>query len=189
MTRYLAALVLALGLSATAWADGSLDRILAPEDKARLANLDATAATALAEARAGGSPADLAVLDRALAGEALPIGNPAGRWACRIIKVGGTLPLTVYPPFTCMWGEDGTGWTLAKTDGSQRTTGHFYDSAPDRLTYVGAGHVAGDAPRRYGEDPQENQVAVAERRGPNRIILMFPEPRYESHLDILVLER
>jgi hypothetical protein len=62
-------------------------------------------------------------------------------------------------------------------------------TAPTRLTYVGAGHVAGEAPRRYGQDTTENQVAFAERRAPNRIVLMFPEPQYESKLDILVLER
>ncbi|RPH73446.1 MAG: DUF4893 domain-containing protein [Hyphomicrobiales bacterium] len=81
------------------------------------------------------------------------------------------------------------GWFLEKTSGSQRTQGHFYDDGPTRLTYVGAGHVAGEAPRRYGQDAKENQVAFAERRDPNRIVLMFPEPQYESKLDILVLER
>jgi hypothetical protein len=54
---------------------------------------------------------------------------------------------------------------------------------------VGAGHVAGEAPRRYGDDPLHNQVAVVERLGENRILLFFPAPQFESKLDILVLER
>ena len=178
-----------LMLAAPALADGVLDQILTPFDKARLARFDQSSAAALGEARAGGDPADVAVLDKALAGQAMPIGNPLGAWSCRVIKVGGTLPLTVYPRFKCNWGEDGVGWFLEKTSGSQRTQGHFYDSGPTRLTYVGAGHVAGEAPRAYGQEARENQVAFAERRSANRIILMFPEPQYESKLDILVLER
>lgn len=178
-----------LVLSSPARADGVLDQILTPVDKARLANFDQSSAAALREARADGDPADVAVLDKALAGQAMPIGNPLGAWSCRVIKVGGTLPLTVYPRFKCIWREDGTGWFLEKTSGSQRTQGHFYDDSPTRLTYVGAGHVAGEAPRKYGQDAAENQVAFAERRAANRIVLMFPEPQYESKLDILVLER
>jgi hypothetical protein len=184
-----AVLATLLLLASPARADGVLDQILTPFDKARLANFDQSSAAALREARAGGDPADVAVLDKALAGQPMPIGNPLGEWSCRVIKVGGTLPLTVYPRFKCTWREDGTGWFLEKTSGSQRTQGHFYDDGPTRLTYVGAGHVAGEAPRTYGQVATENQVAFAERRAANRITLMFPEPHYESKLDILVLER
>ncbi len=189
MKILIATLATFLLLAVPARADGVLDQILTPVDKARLANFEQSSAAALREARSGGDPADVAVLDKALAGQAMPIGNPLGEWSCRVIKVGGTLPLTVYPRFKCNWREDGTGWFLEKTSGSQRTQGHFYDDGPTRLTYVGAGHVAGEAPRKYGQDAAENQVAFAERRAANRIILLFPEPHYESKLDILVLER
>jgi hypothetical protein len=54
---------------------------------------------------------------------------------------------------------------------------------------VGAGYVAGEAPRRYGEDPQYDQVAIAERRAENRLVLLFPAPQFESKLDVLLLER
>lgn len=189
MKTLFATLATVLVLASPARADGVLDQILTPSDKARLANFDQSSAAALKEAQAGGDPADVAVLDKALAGQAMPMGNPLGAWSCRVIKVGGTLPLTVYPRFKCNWREDDVGWFLEKTSGSQRTQGHFYDGGPTRLTYVGAGHVAGEAPRRYGQDAKENQVAFAERRAPNRIVLMFPEPQYESKLDILVLER
>lgn len=189
MKTLLPCLLVLAGLATPALADGTLDRLLTAADKARLAALDQTLTEALAEARAGGSKADLAVLDQALAGQSLPIGDPLGTWSCRVIKLGGLLPLTVYPKFKCVWDEDDIGWHLAKTSGSQRTQGHFYDTSPTRLTYVGAGHVAGESPRRYGADPKENQVAVAERRAPGRIILMFPAPLYESRFDLLVLER
>jgi hypothetical protein len=175
-----------------AQADGVLDSKLSAADKQRLAGFEATVTEALAAARAGGSAPDRAVLDEVLAGKPLPLAegfDATGSWRCRTLKAGGMLPLTVYPWFKCRISDDGAGWMLEKLTGSQRTKGFFYTVSADRLAYLGAGHVAGESPRRYGEDPKEDQVAYAERRAPNRIILMFPAPHYESKLDILVLER
>ena len=112
-----------------------------------------------------------------------------GNWSCRTIKAGGGPPLVVYPPFKCRISEDGTGWMLEKLTGSQRTKGRFYTLSATRLAYLGAGYVTGEAPRNYGDDPKEDQVAIVERRAANRIILLFPAPQYESKLDVLVLER
>lgn len=185
----LLALVTAVSI---AHADGMLDKRLTPSDRERLAKFDATVTTALAEARAGGSREDVAILDAALAGTPLPLAegyDPTGAWKCRTIKAGGTLPLTVYPWFACRIGEDGAGWQLEKLTGSQRTKGMFYTLSATRLAYLGAGFVAGEPPRRYGQDAKDNQVAVVERRGPNRLVFLFPAPQYESKLDVLVLER
>lgn len=185
----LIALCLATGL---ARADGVLDKLITPFDKDRLAKFDATATAALAEARAGGSKEDVAVLDAALSGKPLPVAegyDASGNWKCRTIKAGGTLPLTVYPWFACRISDDGAGWFLEKLTGSQRTTGRFYTLSATRLAYLGAGYVNGEKPRKYGQDPKENQVAIAEQRGPNKLLLMFPAPQYESKLDILLLER
>lgn len=189
--------LLALGLAASlapgpAAADGALPTLLTPFDKERLARFDATFQAAVAEAKAGGSKDDVAVLDQALAGKALPVSegyDARGTWKCRTLKLGGTLPLTVYPWFTCRISDDGAGWLLEKLTGSQRTKGRFYTNSATQLAYVGAGYVAGEAPRKYGQDPKENQVAIAEQRGKNRLILMFPAPQYESKADILLLER
>jgi len=185
----LIALCFATGL---ARADGVLDKLITPFDKDRLAKFDATATAALAEARAGGSKEDVAVLDAALSGKPLPVAegyDASGNWKCRTIKAGGTLPLTVYPWFACRISDDGAGWFLEKLTGSQRTTGRFYTLSATRLAYLGAGYVNGEKPRKYGQDPKENQVAIAEQRGPNKLLLMFPAPQYESKLDILLLER
>ena len=175
-----------------AQADGDLDKRLTAFDKNRLTKLDATVTAALAEARRGGSPGDIAILDTALAGKPLPLAegyDPRGNWKCRTIKAGGTLPLTVYPWFACRISEDGAGWQLEKLTGSQRTNGMFYTLSATRLAYLGAGYVVGDKPRRYGEDPKENQVAIVERRGKNRLVFLFPQPQYESKLDIMVMEK
>lgn len=177
--------------AAAAQADGTLDGILTAEDKARLARFDQTLAGALDEAAAG-APADVAVLRSALDGKPLPLADgydPRGNWSCRVLKLGKIAPLTVYPPFKCVIGEDDMGWMLRKVSGSQRTEGHFYTESTTRLVYVGAGHVQGENPRRYGESPDENQVAIVERLGEKRILLFFPQPQYESNLDILVLEK
>lgn len=183
----------ALASAATlAQADGVLDKRLTSFDKERLAKVDATVASALAEARAGGSPEDIATLDAALAGTPLPLAegyDPNGTWKCRTIKAGGTLPLTVYPWFACRISEDGAGWQLEKLTGSQRTKGTFYTLSANRLAYLGAGYVTGEKPRGYGQDPKENQVAIVERRARNKLVFLFPAPQYESKLDILVMER
>ena len=58
-----------------------------------------------------------------------------------------------------------------------------------RLAYLGAGHYHYEEPRAYGVAAEHDQVAIAERRAKNRIILLFPAPKMESKLDVLVLER
>jgi hypothetical protein len=78
---------------------------------------------------------------------------------------------------------------LEKLTGSQRTKGTFYTLSDTRLAYLGAGHYADEKPRRYGDDATRDQVALAERRAEDRIILMFPAPQFESKLDVLILER
>ncbi len=192
MKSILIALFLAFAGASLAHADGTLDQRLTAFDKDRLARFDAIMAEALAEARAGGSPEDVKVLEAALAGSALPLAegfDPTGDWRCRTIKAGGGLPLTVYGWFKCRISDDGAGWMLEKLTGSQRTKGMFYTLSANRLAYAGAGYVADETPRNYGSDAQSNQVAIAERRAEKRIILMFPAPQYESKLDVLVLER
>ncbi|WP_421693185.1 DUF4893 domain-containing protein [Aestuariivirga sp.] len=192
MKRILITLMVLATAISVARADGELDKLLTSFDKQRLAQFDETERQALAEARAGGSREDVAVLDAALAGSPLAVEgafDPVGNWKCRTIKAGGTLPLTVYSWFNCRISDDGAGWVLEKISGSQRTTGRFYTLSATRLAYLGAGHVAGEAPRRYGEDAKEDQVAIVERLAKNRLVFQFPAPQYESKLDILVLER
>jgi hypothetical protein len=191
MRKIILILCLFLGMT-PAFADGELDKLLSDFDKDRLARFDAISTEALDEAHKGGAAADIVALDEALSGTPLSIEqgfDATGNWRCRIIKAGGMLPLVVYPEFKCAISDDGAGWFLKKLSGSQRTQGRFYTTSATRLIYVGAGHVAGEKPRRYGEDPKEDQVAVVERRAENRLLLMFPAPHYESKLDIMVLER
>jgi hypothetical protein len=185
-------LVLAvLLLSTPAGADGVLDKILSQFDKDRLANFEKTRSQALSEGLRG-EPEDIEILTNALKGEPMPIASGfdmTGNWKCRVIKVGGTLPLTPYGWFKCRVSDDGSGWYLEKISGSQRLTGRFYTESDTRLVFVGAGHVNDDPPRKYGDNPKEDQVAIATRLGNEKIVLEFPAPQYESRLDILLMER
>jgi hypothetical protein len=188
-----ALMVLSLGLFTTsALADGELAGLITNVDKERLSHFDEVKTAALAEARAKGDPADVAVLDAALAGTPLPIEgdfDATGTWRCRTLKLGNLLPLVVYPSFKCVISDDGSGWMLKKVSGSQRTQGRFYTDNATRLVYLGAGTVNDDPPRKYGDEVKENQVAYVERLGEKRLVLQFPQPVYESNFDLLVLER
>lgn len=185
--------VLALvGFAAVAAADGEIDKIMTAADKARLASFDKIRAEAIEEAQKGGSKQDLATLDAILAGKDLAFSEGfdlTGDWRCRTVKLGGTLPLTVYGWFKCRISDDGSGWKLDKLTGSQRTAGAFYTDSDTRLTYLGVLYYRDEKPKKYGSDQDRDQVAYAVRPDENRVRLEFPAPKYESKLDILELER
>ena len=174
----------------SAFADGIVDKLMTPADKARLEKYDETRKAALAEARAG-APSEVAELDTLLAKPllSLPDFNLGGDWRCRTIKAGGLSPLVVYGWFNCKVTDDGSGWMLQKTSGSQRTTGRFYDDGETRLIYLGSFSVNDDPAKPYGSGPENDQVGYAFRTGPKEWRIEFPAPHYESKLDILEFRR
>ena len=192
MKRTILALLALVAFTTFARADGEIISIITVGDQMKLDKFDSILSEALAEAKSGGAPADVKILEETLAGKPTAIDagpDPAGEWRCRTSRAGGGVALVVYGWFKCRISDDGAGWILEKTTGSQRTRGKFYTASDTRLTYLGAGYVAGEEPRRYGQMPLHNQVAYAERRGDTRILLMFPAPNFESKLDILELQR
>ncbi|MDO5632402.1 MAG: DUF4893 domain-containing protein [Paracoccus sp. (in: a-proteobacteria)] len=175
--------------------DGTL---LRADDAARLNDLDAATGQALRQALAEAAPADLATLTKAMQGQPLPpqeaLTALQGEWTCQTIKVGGGLPLVVYPPFRCQAGPDGS---FDKVTGSQRTTGQttIFSGLP---LYVGTAYVQGSTPLRYadfGEAPPPDpgvtapDVGVIEMTGPDSGRILFPRPYVESVLNVLVLTR
>ncbi len=192
MRKTLLSLLFTLVLAAPAKADGELDKLLSAFDKDRLANFEKTEAEALAEGLRGGTAEEVDILTSALAGKKLSVSgdfDPIGNWKCRVIKVGGGLPITPYNWFKCRLTDDGAGWFVEKISGSQRLTGRLYTKSDTELVFVGAGHVNDDPARNYGENPKEDQVAIVTRRGKDKLVLEFPAPQYESKLDVLVMER
>lgn len=172
-------------------ADGVVDKIMTGADKARLAGYGPVRAEAIAEARAGGAPADLAVLDAILVAPQLPFAglDLTGNWQCRTTKVGGLGALVVYGWFKCRVSDDGSGWLLEKTSGSQRTKGRFYDDGERRLIYLGSFFVAGEAVKPYGSGPESDQVGYAFRTDDKAWRIELPSPYYESKLDIMEFRR
>lgn len=171
---------------------------LHPDDARRLAEYHAAAGDALLEAFAGGDPADLTVLAEVLRGDPLPPDQALAvmpvDWSCRTIKMGRLPPITVYQPFRCRIGADGS---LEKLTGSQRTKGQIHLDG-DRLLYLGTGFIAGDEPPLYADlppfssdaDPQRvPEVGVVEIIHENRGRVMFPDPYLESRFNILTLSR
>ncbi len=186
------AMILLMAAAPIAHAEGTAAaRILTSTDKERLAGFDAARTKAIGEARAGGSAAELATLDAVLAGAPQTIlgTDIRGDYRCRTIKLGGTLPLTIYGWFKCRIDEDDLGYRLTKTTGSQRFSGHFIDESETRLVFWGAGHYGDEKPRAYKADPDRDMVGYLMKAGAKRYRLELPLPKFESTLDIIELER
>jgi hypothetical protein len=174
-----------------ALADGEFDKLITSADRKRMENYEASRAEALDEARKGGSAEDLGILDAVLANEPQSFQgfDMTGNWECRTIKAGGPVALVVYGWFKCKVSDDGSGWQLEKTSGSQRTKGRFYDVDDKRLAYLGSFYVKGDTPKPYGSGPESDQFAYAFRSSDRSFRLEFPAPYYESKLDIIEFRR
>lgn len=172
-------------------ADGAITKIITSSDRLRLNDYDAIRKEALAEAAKDGDPAEFAALTATLKKPALPFSDfdLTGNWQCRTTKVGKILPLVVYGWFKCKVTDDGSGWVLEKTSGSQKTKGRFYTDSDTRLTYLGVGYNNDEKAPAYGLGPKTDQVAYAFRAGPKEWRIEFPSPTYESKLDILELRR
>jgi len=186
-------LILAAALAVTAsvaHADGVVQKLITPADKARLESYDATRKGALQEAKAG-QAREVAVLNEIVAKKPVSFSDfdMTGNWQCRTIKAGGLGPLVVYGWFKCKVTDDGSGWMLEKISGSQRTKGRFYTESDTRLIYLGSGFVSGEKPKAYGRGPDTDQVGYAFRSGPAEWRIEFPAPRYESKLDIIEFRR
>ena len=180
-------------IALSAWpvfADGVVQKLMTSADKARLEKYEETRKAALAEAR-NGNAAEIAELDALLAKPllSLPDFDLGGEWQCRTVKAGGLSPLVVYGWFKCKVSDDGSGWKLEKTSGSQRTIGRFYDDGEKRMIYLGSFYVAAYAPKPYGSGPESDQAGYAFRTGPAEWRIEFPAPQYESKLDVLEFRR
>ena len=171
-------------------ADGVVQKLMTPPTRRASRNTRRRGRQRSRRPRSGDA-AEVAELDALLAKPllSLPDFDLGGEWRCRTIKAGGLSPLVVYGWFKCRVSDDGSGWKLEKTSGSQRTTGRFYDDGEKRMIYLGSFYVAGETPKPYGSGPESDQVGYAFRTGPAEWRIEFPAPQYESKLDILEFRR
>lgn len=197
MNRRVKARALALSLAGAtmavpAFADGAIVSLMSDEDNRILAEFDPRRAAALAAATAEADAAAGATLAQVLAGQALSFDDgydPSGDWRCRFLKLSGKPTVTVYDRFSCQIFDDGAGWVIRKTEGSERTMGRLYRLSEDRLLYLGARHAADEAPIWFGEDRSRNQIAILTRLDDGRLRLEFPAPLGETRFDILEFVR
>ena len=173
-----------------------------PDDQTRLDRLDAAMGRALRQVLATGSDEDLVIATNALRGPAMPAdpaqaGTLAGDWRCRMVKIGGNLPLVAYAPFRCRIEAEGDALRFEKLTGSQRTRGTIR-ARDGRWVYLGSSFVQGESPRRYEDFPAEidtsasetlPDVGVLEVTGEGQARLILPLPYRESVLNVLVLTR
>lgn len=176
--------------SGSAFADGEIQKRITPADRIKLEKYGETRKAALAAAQAG-EPAEVRQLNDLLARPLVAFSDKdlTGNWQCRTMKLDTGLPLIVYGWFKCKVTDDGSGWMLRKTTGSQRTTGRLYDDDARRAIYLGSLSVNDDPVKPYGSGAETDQVGYAFRTGPNGWRIEFPAPYYESKLDILELKR
>ncbi len=198
--RASAAILIAMLAATPAAASGpDLATTIRDDDRARLDQFEVVTGRNLRSAFAQGMPEDLAVLTQGLAGSPLPADQAAaalpGDWSCRMLKLGGGLPLVVYQPFRCRIDADGG---FEKLTGSQRMLGTIgtVDGAP---VYLGTGFIAGDTPTPYADLPTTTDPAATPQRvpevgmvevvSPTRARILMPLPMLESDLNILLLTR
>ena len=163
---------------------------LLPADAERFSELVQSRAAALAEALRAEDAGERATVSDLLTAEWVPVEADAlvGDWGCRVIKMGGLLPIVVYGSFDCRVARDGESLAIDKLTGSQRFSGRLTPSG-DGYAYVGAGHVVDEAPRDYGASAEQDEVGCLAALGPDRLLLELPHPRLESHHNLLEMVR
>ena len=82
-----------------------------------------------------------------------------------------------------------TSIRLEKLGGSQRTAGYFYGWDQMSVVYLGVLTLPGQPRQYYGRDPKRDQVAYMIWLSKDRLRMEFPQPEYESLLDVMQLER
>jgi hypothetical protein len=176
--------------SGSAFADGEVQKLMTPADKTKLEKYGETRKAAISAAQAG-EPAEVKELNDVLARPLVAFSDKdlTGAWKCRTMKLDTGLPLIVYGWFKCTVSDDGSGWMLKKTSGSQRTMGRLYDDGEKRAIYLGSLSINDEPAKPYGSGAETDQVGYAFRTGADGWRIEFPAPYYESKLDILELRR
>lgn len=188
--RKAALMIAAIALGGAAQAERWQD-VITPADAARLAQRDAAFAAALEEVRASEFAAELAgdpmLYDPAVRLERpLP---PEGRYLCATHKLGGKfLAFIAYPDFACAIYGDGPTRQFVKLTGSQRPVGYIHADGKRSGVFLGSLMLGDDETLvPYGQDKERDLAGTVERIGKDHWRIVFPNPYYESTLDIIDL--
>lgn len=180
-------------LLASATAAQAFDRFgLTPSDVERLTARPTAWLAAFGEASQGGKPHDLAALRAIMGAKPLPIRDVrelAGAWRCRMIKVGGLLPITPYGFFNCRIAGSGDSASFEKLTGSQRSAGDLLRRDAVSFVFRGVGYTDFVPRRPYGTEPGSDEVGLLFRIAADRLRIEFPAPRHESRYNVMELVR
>lgn len=167
-------------------------RVATPADRDRLRRWRDAWMTALPRARAA-DPAGVAAQGALFAPDGALAGTPApaGRYRCRVFKLGGAgsamRDFTAYPAFDCRITDEGRVRSFYKESGSQRPVGLLFPDG-DRTVFLGTLLLGNErAALQYGQDRDRDMAGVLERVGERRWRLVLPYPRFESVLDVIEL--
>jgi hypothetical protein len=118
---------------------------------------------------------------------------PPGEYRCRTIKLGAQSTVApdyiVYPAARCrIDASSGGTFTFAKVGGAQRPIGRIFPDTSRRTIFLGTLQL-GDEPGtlRYGHDKLRDLAALVERVGDRRWRMVFPNPHFQSTLDVIEL--
>ncbi|HEX4736954.1 MAG TPA: DUF4893 domain-containing protein [Allosphingosinicella sp.] len=118
---------------------------------------------------------------------------PPGEYRCRTIKLGSQSTVrpnyVVYPSARCRIDVATAGTlTFAQIGGAQRPRGRLFPDTSRRAIFLGTLQL-GDEPGtlRYGHDKLRDLAALVERVGDRRWRMVFPNPHFESTLDVIEL--
>lgn len=192
------AVVLAILLTSPAVGSTQSLSDIRPADVHRLERFDQIAGAAFLKAFAKGAEGDLALLQKAMAGQPdiAFVPDLAGPWKCRTFQLGGQAGLAAFSKFDCVISLENGQYRFEKLTGSQRTRGTL-GLRDGRALYLGVSFARGEEPPEYTALPPEFRgdyliqpaVGVFERVDAKRARILFPAPIDESDFTVLELTR
>ena len=170
-------------------------RLITDDDRRRLREWREAFVAALDQARAAGHGSEIDREGALLEPDAALIrpAAPAGTYRCRTIKLGTPderegLAFVGYPPFGCRITIHGDTIAFTKFTGSQRPIGRLFADNERRMIFIGTLQLGDETlSHPYGAVRERDMVALLERIGERRWRLVFPNPHFESRLDVIEL--
>lgn len=126
------------------------------------------------------------LLDPAAA-QALPQLSP-GPYLCRLVRIGGRVPIESWKPDYCFVDGDEKHLSLTKQGGSNLPGGWLFDDTGNRLIFLGTMRAASaQVAPAYASGKAPDVAAVIERVGPFRWRMVLAEPGKGAALDVYEL--